>query len=650
MYLVAIISPFLGSVFAGLGGRFCGSRGSTCVTIYSLIISCLCSTIIYYEVCCQGCTVYIALDTWFKSSSLVVDWSLRFDSLTACLMVTVTWVSLCVHIYSVYYMESSPHLPRFMAYLSLFTGFMLVLVSASNLAQLLVGWEGIGVCSYFLIGFWLSRLNATKSALQAMLVNRVSDTVLIISLFVMWFYYGSLDYDILWATTSNSYYNDYICFALLVAACGKSAQLAFHIWLASAMEGPTPVSALIHAATLVTAGVFLIARTSQLWECSPLCKTWCVIIGATTSLVAASCGLFQNDIKKVIAYSTCSQLGYMVVSCGLGDYGFAIYHLMTHAGFKALLFLSAGAIIHSMSDVQDIRRFGGIQNNLVFVYTCFVIGSLSLTGFPFLSGFYSKDSILELAFNNYNGYGFWAYMILMIVASMTSFYSFRLLFCSFVSDSSSTKTSIINNFSYMHYHILLYISLSVLCILSIVIGYLLYDSCAGLGTNFWHGVVAQTPQVTDSISNHLLPSIVSFLPILSILSGFLLAAGYSWLIPVTNTKTQYIRNIYNFVSLAWLWNVVINQQIVYKIFLFAGSTLRLLDKGVLSWAGPTGLMQVFNFVWIPRTRILHTGSVYDYALVYKICVLFGIFYIIGTPLTENVSTRSLFVLFIFFWF
>jgi NADH:ubiquinone oxidoreductase subunit 5 (subunit L)/multisubunit Na+/H+ antiporter MnhA subunit len=309
MYLIAVFAPFLGSAAAGLLGRWLGSRGSCFVTITGMFISMIGSTLIFFEVGIQGSPVYITLGSWFSVSSLSVSWSMFFDSLTACMMFTVTMVSFCVHIYSIGYMQADPHIARFMSYLSLFTFFMLLLVSADNMLQMLVGFEGIGVCSFLLISFWFHRLSATKSAIKAMLVNRVSDTFLIISIMLMWWYMGSTDFTVLASNGLKTDYLDYICFFLLLGVLGKSAQIGLHTWLPDAMEGPTPVSALIHAATLVTAGVYIIARTGFMWEYSEICRMSLTFIGALTSIMAATCGLFQNDMKRVIAYSTCSQLG-----------------------------------------------------------------------------------------------------------------------------------------------------------------------------------------------------------------------------------------------------------------------------------------------------------------------------------------------------
>jgi len=341
-------------------------------------------------------------------------------------------------------MEHDPHLPRFMSYLSLFTFFMLILITANNFLQMFVGWEGVGLSSYLLINFWFTRIQANKAAIKAMLVNRIGDFALLLAIFTIYFIFNTLDYDIIfclvplaikyqiWVGGFTFSIIDTICILLFIGCMGKSAQLGLHTWLPDAMEGPTPVSALIHAATMVTAGVFLITRCSFLFEFSTLTLNLIVFIGSTTSFFAATTGLFQNDIKKVIAYSTCSQLGYMIFACGLSSYEVAIFHLSNHAFFKALLFLGAGSIIHSMSDEQDMRRMGGLRKLLPFSYAIMLIGSLALMGFPFLSGFYSKDIILEIASIKYTNFGQFSAILGTLSAFCTAFYSIRLLFFSFL--------------------------------------------------------------------------------------------------------------------------------------------------------------------------------------------------------------------------
>ena len=442
MYLCQIVAPALGSVLQGLFGRFLGARGQGCITVLGLGTSAILSALIFYEISLMGQPVCLHMGNWFNAGSVNVSWTLNIDQLSAVMMVTVTSVSFCVHLYSLGYMQADPHLPRFLSYLSLFTQSMLLLVTASDFVTMLVGWEMIGVCSYLLIGFWFHRLSQTKAAQKAVLVNRVSDTGLLVGLMMAWWYLGSTDFQILNVTSTVASYADWLCFTILAGALGKSAQIGLHVWLADQMEGPTPVSALIHAQTLVTQGVYLVQRTSPLWECSTIGRTQLVFVGAVTSLMAQTLGLVQNDLKRVIAYSTCSQLGYMMVACGLSAYSLAIYHLMTHACFKALLFLGAGVQIHATSDVQDLRRQGGAHQALPWAWVCLLLGSLSLMGWPFLAGYYSKDQILELCWATPTAAGAYSYQILMLVQAMTSAYSFRVLVQTFVFPQNSRRTEV----------------------------------------------------------------------------------------------------------------------------------------------------------------------------------------------------------------
>lgn len=388
-----------------------------------------------------------------------------FDSLTVSMFVVVNTVSALVHTYSVFYMEKDAHLTRFMSYLSLFTFFMLILVSADNFIQLFLGWEGVGLCSYLLINFWFSRVQANKAALKAIIMNRVGDFGLTFAILLIFFYFKSVDFGVVFllapilsdffftinfnlfflTLNCNIHVMSFICFFLFVGAVGKSAQVGLHTWLPDAMEGPTPVSALIHAATMVTAGVFLIIRCSPLFEYAPGILTIMVFIGAITSFFAATVGVVQNDIKKIIAYSTCSQLGYMVFVCGFSGYSVSFFHLVNHAFFKALLFLSAGAVIHSLSNEQDIRRMGGLAKILPLTYSLFLVGSLALVGFPFLSGFYSKDFILEVAYSQYTLSGHFVFWLGTITASLTSFYSFRLIYFVFFNNTNIINVLCLRN-------------------------------------------------------------------------------------------------------------------------------------------------------------------------------------------------------------
>jgi NADH-ubiquinone oxidoreductase chain 5 len=395
-------------------GRFLGNKGSSWITTGSLFCTLALSLTAFYEVGLSGSPCYIKIGPWIDSEAFVVDWGFLFDSITVVMLIVVTFVSSLVHLFSTSYMEADPHRSRFMSYLSLFTFFMLMLVTADNFIQMFLGWEGVGLASYLLINFWFTRLQANKSAIKAMLVNRVGDFGLALGVLAIFYTFGTVDYATVFSCASSvlgesfSFANvevnrlNCICSLLFVGSVGKSAQIGLHTWLPDAMEGPTPVSALIHAATMVTAGVFLVIRCSPIFEYAPSVLTAVCFFGASTAFFAATTGLLQNDLKKVIAYSTCSQLGYMIFACGLSAYSVSLFHLANHAFFKALLFLSAGSVIHAMSDEQDMRKLGGLAKLLPLTYVMMVIGSLALAGFPYLSGFYSKDVILEVAYAKYS--------------------------------------------------------------------------------------------------------------------------------------------------------------------------------------------------------------------------------------------------------
>ena len=443
MEYIIIFLPLLGSVISGFFGRYIGSKSSEIITCLCVSISACLSLFIFYKVIYHDYTNHVIIAKWIESGTLNVNWSIYVDPLSALMLVVVTLISAIVHIYSVGYMSHDPHKPRFMSYLSLFTFAMLMLVTADNFIQLFFGWEGVGVCSYLLIGFWFKKNTANSAAIKAFLVNRVGDFGLALGIFLIFYFFGTVNYidvfeaiktienkDIVFLGLNFNAINT-ICVLLFIGAMGKSAQIFLHTWLPDAMEGPTPVSALIHAATMVTAGVFLVVRCSPVYEYSPLALTLITIVGMTTALFAASIALVQNDIKKIIAYSTCSQLGYMFFATGVGAYNVAMFHLFTHAFFKALLFLGSGSVIHAMNNEQDINFMGGIKSKLPYTYTYMIIGTLALTGFPLLSGFYSKDAIIEFAFLKGSYVGYFAAFIGVMTAFLTSIYSWRLIFKTF---------------------------------------------------------------------------------------------------------------------------------------------------------------------------------------------------------------------------
>lgn len=385
---------------------------------------------------------------------------------------------------------------------------------------------------------------------------------------------------------------------------------------------PTPVSALIHAATLVTAGVYIIARTNSLWELSPLCRTILVFFGCTTSMMAATCGFFQNDMKKVIAYSTMSQLGYMMVSLGLSNYSLGIYHLMTHACFKALLFLSAGVVIHALSDVQDVRRHGGIQQSLPWVWNTMLLGSLSLTGWPFLSGFYSKDQILELSWSSWNPAGVIAYYSLTLVVLLTSFYTFRILWCSFVSSVSSYK----KNLPHVGISFFMWFPLLVLSIGSVALGYCFVDMLLGMGTDTWGISINSHPANAELVGYHFIPRTVTLLPFFLTILGIALATTFAWPFPWVTTSI-FIKNVYLFFRSKWQFDVVYNHYVAHRVLDWGADTWAAIDKGILELLGPKGISYTIFNKYLPTSRLMYTGTVHDYAIIYIITILLGIYYL-----------------------
>ncbi len=443
MYSLIVFLPLIGALVAGFFGKSLGDKASTYITSGLLVISALLSWVALFQVGFGHETTKVQVLQWVSSGALEVNWAFRIDTLTAVMLVVVNTVSSLVHIYSIGYMHHDPHQPRFFAYLSLFTFAMLMLVTSDNFLQMFFGWEGVGLASYLLIGFWYQKPSANAAAIKAFVVNRVGDFGFALGIFAIFMVFDTIEFDAVFAEAADQQGKTFeflgyqvdilttICLLLFMGAMGKSAQFLLHTWLPDAMEGPTPVSALIHAATMVTAGVFLVARCSPLFELSSAALLVVTIIGAITAFFAATVGVAQNDIKRVIAYSTCSQLGYMFVALGVGAYGVAIFHLFTHAFFKALLFLGSGSVIHAMSDEQDMRRMGGLYPHLKLTWAMMLIGTLALTGFPLTAGFFSKDAVIEAAFVGQNAAAGFAFTLLVVAAFLTSFYSWRLMFMTF---------------------------------------------------------------------------------------------------------------------------------------------------------------------------------------------------------------------------
>src|SRR6202011_75742 len=451
MYQAIVFLPLLGSAIAGLFGRLIGARPSELVTTVLLFAAMVLSWIGFVQVGFGHQDARVVLAPFMVSGDLHVEWALRIDTLTVVMLVVVTTISAFVHLYSIGYMAEDPHRPRFFSYLSLFTFAMLMLVTADNLVQLFFGWEGVGLMSYLLIGFWYHKPEANAAAIKAFIVNRVGDFGFALGIFAVFMMTGAIDFDTVFAqapslTGKTIHFLAWdvdaltlICLLLFMGAMGKSAQFLLHTWLPDAMEGPTPVSALIHAATMVTAGVFMVARLSPLFELAPDAQAVVMFFGATTAFFAATIGLVQNDIKRIGAYSTCSQLGYMFVAMGAGAYSVGMFHLFTHAFFKALLFLGVGSVVYAMHHEQDIRNMGGLKDRIPFTYIVMVIGTLALTGFPLTAGYFSKDAIIESAYASHNPLAFYGFLMTVIAAGLTSFYSWRLIFKTFHGEPHDQK-------------------------------------------------------------------------------------------------------------------------------------------------------------------------------------------------------------------
>jgi len=635
MYLAILTLPLLSAIVAGFLGRKVGTTGSHLITCSSLVLTALLAFVAFYEVgLCQS-PVSIKLMSWIDSEFMLVSWGFNYDSLTVSMLLPVLIVSALVHIYSMSYMGEDPHNQRFFSYLSMFTFFMLMLVTGDNYLVMFIGWEGVGISSYLLINFWFTRLQANKAAIKALVMNRVGDWGFSIGLWAIFWTFGNLDFTTVFslAPFMNEELITIISICLLIAAMGKSAQIGLHTWLPDAMEGPTPVSALIHAATMVTAGVYLLLRSSPILEygSTPLILiTW---VGALTAFFAATTGLLQNDLKRVIAYSTCSQLGYMVFACGLSNYSIGIFHLVNHAFFKALLFLSAGAVIHALNDEQDMRKMGGLVKLLPFTYTMILIGSLSLMALPFLTGFYSKDLILEVAFGQYLFTGNVAYWLGTISAVFTAFYSLRLLALTFLTYPNGPKVN------YLGTHeapLIMAIPLVLLAIMSIFFGYVTKDLFIGVGTNFWGNSLFVHPNHVSLIeAEFAIPTFYKLLPLFGSLfgGGFALVLYHLFpLFTISLTENTLGRTLYRFLNQKYWFDNIYNNLILSKLLDFGYTTNKTLDRGVIELVGPYGLVNVFKNASSKITS-LDTGFIPSYAMYIfsGLIVFITLIFYVGDP-------------------
>jgi NADH-quinone oxidoreductase subunit L len=633
MYQAIVFLPLIGAIIAGFFGRLIGARASEVITTSLVLVTMPLAWFALYQVGMEGHEARVELFRFIDSGELQTSWSLRIDTLTAVMLVVVTTVSGLVHLYSIGYMADDDSRPRFFAYLSLFTFAMLALVTADNLVQLFFGWEGVGLMSYLLIGFWYHRPSANAAAIKAFIVNRVGDFGFALGIFATFTIFNTVQYDTIFASAPDQVGKTMeflgmqvdvltlICLLLFMGAMGKSAQFLLHTWLPDAMEGPTPVSALIHAATMVTAGVFMVARLSPLFELAPIALGVVTFFGATTAFFAATVGLVQNDIKRVVAYSTCSQLGYMFVAEGVGNYGAGMFHLFTHAFFKALLFLGAGAVIHALHHEQDMRRMGALRKVLPFTWAMMLIGTLSLTGFPLTSGFASKDAIIEAAYAAGTPIGMYGFVLTAVAALLTSFYSWRLMFLTF-EGKPREKPDVL-----AHAHEppwTMGLPLIILALGSLLAGAVFMRFfIGGDEVSFWRGSL-----VTHGEAHHEVPILVMLAPTLAMALGFAVA----WYFYITNPLVPFglskrFRGLYQFLLHAWYFDDLYDFLFVSPAKRIGRFLWKTGDGTIIDGIGPDGVAaRVIDIT--NRVVKLQSGYIYHYAFVMLIGVALIITYFI----------------------
>jgi len=619
-YLIVLL-PLLGSIISGFFGERLGARLCQILTSSFVTISSILSLFIFYKVFVQDYFANKLIFNWISSGNFDVNWSIYIDPLTSVMLVVVSLISAIIHFYSIGYMSHDPHKSRFMSYLSLFTFSMLTLVTADNFLQLYFGWEGVGLCSYLLIGFWYKKPSANAAAIKAFLVNRVGDFGFAIGIFLIFFFYGTVNYNEVFHHTPlllqkeiiflgiNFNLITLICLLLFIGAMGKSAQILLHTWLPDAMEGPTPVSALIHAATMVTAGVFLVVRCSPIFEYSQTALNVVTSVGMLTAFFAATVALVQNDIKKIVAYSTCSQLGYMFFAAGIGAYHVAMFHLFTHAFFKALLFLGSGCVIHSFNEEQDIRSMGGVWKKIPYTYVLMIIGTLALTGFPFLSGYYSKDAIIEFAYLKGSSIGYFAAAVGIITALLTSIYSWRLIFKTFHGKYRNKK----NNLSSVHESpLIMLLPSSLLAIGAILSGVLFKEIFIGFNSSqFWNSSIL----FLNAIQYHHPPNwLLVITPTIVI---FAIPIAYYLFVKNEKILQNFVfknHALYNFLLNKWYFDDLYNFIFVEPLKKIGLFLWRKGDINTIDRYGPEGLSKLVKII---SDKAVHfqSGYLYHYAFV-----------------------------------
>ena len=631
MITAIVFLPLLGAIGAGIFSLLKNDAGGYAVTISAMVLSMILGWVAFLGHISTGADSTVVLATWMSSGGFHVDWALRYDALTAVMVIVVTTVSTMVHIYSVGYMSHDNAKPRFMAYLSLFTFAMLMLVTADNLVQMFFGWEGVGVASYLLIGFWYHRPSAHEAAMKAFVVNRVGDFGFALGIFGVFALAGSVELDAIFnlAPTLADVRMSFLFWELpalevlgmllFIGAMGKSAQLGLHTWLPDAMEGPTPVSALIHAATMVTAGVFMVCRLSPMLEYAPFTLDFITIVGALTAIFAATIGFTQFDIKRVIAYSTCSQLGYMFFAAGVSAYPAAMFHLTTHAFFKALLFLGAGSVIHALSDEQDMRRMGGVWRKIPVTYVMMWIGSLALAGFPFFAGYYSKDMILEAAWGQHASTGQFAYVLGILAAFLTAFYSWRLLFMTFHGKPRASAEVM----SHVHESpAVMTIPLFVLAIGAIFSGFLFYDLFVGHHwKEFWGDAIFILPQHQAMEAAHHVPSIIKLMPLIVGVGGVALAfIMYVAMPSLPDRVAGAFRPLHQLFFNKWYVDELYDAMLVRPAVRLGRLLWTRGDQRTIDAFGPDGVSGMVGRLSAVSSR-LQTGYVFHYAFAMLIGVV-----------------------------
>ena len=622
VYLIVFL-PLLGSIIAGFWGRRLGDKISLYLTSSLLLISMTLSWITFWQLSSNHVDKVYPLMEWMNVGDFNVVWSLRHDMLSAVMMIVITTVSAMVHIYSIGYMSHDNSKPRFMSYLSLFTFAMLMLVTSDNLIQLFFGWEGVGLASYLLIGFWYHKPSAHTAAMKAFIVNRVGDFGFILGIIAIYSVFGSLYFDEIFSDVEGLHklsivmlgfkinVIELIAILLFIGAMGKSAQIGLHTWLPDAMEGPTPVSALIHAATMVTAGVFLVCRMSPLLEFAPFALNVITIVGAMTAIFAATIGLTQFDIKRVIAYSTCSQLGYMFFAAGVSAYPASMFHLTTHAFFKALLFLGAGSVIHAMSDEQDMRKMGGIWKKIPITYALMWVGSLALAGIPFFAGYYSKDLILEAAWAASSNSGYFAFWLGCLAAFLTAFYSWRVLLLTFHGNFNSSKEVL------DHVHespFVMLIPLFVLALGAIFSGWYFYNDFVGYNwKEFWGNSIFISEKHKAFKLAHYVPLWVKYLPIFLAILGILCAYLFYVLNPnLPKILSKKFSPIYNLFFNKWYFDELYDYLFVKSFIKFGNYFWKKGDEGTIDRFGPNGISKLVKNI-SSKSIIIQSGYIYHYA-------------------------------------